>query len=429
MSDPAIESAADALPRPADFPALERTFDRAGAAGLFATLCESLSRERRWHALFDARLLEARLRHGLPPTGDLAGAAEEVRQRIDEASLAACREVGWPLLAEGQVAAAWLYLRASVEPGEVAERLAEIAAAIQVPPEDDDEAAARRLQELVGVALWEGVAPEVGIELVLRTQGTCNSITAFEQAVSRLPAVRQRAAAGVLVRHLHGEVVANLASDLDRRGISHPGPTGPNAIADLLAAAGGLSDDPAVHIDVSHLQSVLRIARVCTDEPTLERAFDLAEYACRLPADVTYPGEPPFENVGEASRHWYGAQIGRGVEKALRFFRGAAATARLEEAGTLPADVLAVLLWRLGRPAEALAAVLERPADPGMPSAMQAAGMLPSLLEFAAAAGDYGPLKQACRERGDAITFAAALVAERQGAGPNAGPAPDQPHR
>jgi len=72
-----------------------------------------------------------------------------------------------------------------------------------------------------------------------------------------------------------------------------------------------------------------------------------------------------------------------------------------------------VLLWRLGRPAEALTAILERPADPGMPSMMQAVGMLPSLLEIAAAARDWTALKQACRDRGDEITFAAAIAAER----------------
>ena len=72
-----------------------------------------------------------------------------------------------------------------------------------------------------------------------------------------------------------------------------------------------------------------------------------------------------------------------------------------------------VLLWRLGRAAEALHAAVERPVGDGMPSTMQAAGMLPSLVELAAAAGDFEPLRRACREKGDEITFAATLAAER----------------
>ncbi|NBX29661.1 hypothetical protein EBR04_04305, partial [bacterium] len=252
----------------------------------------------------------------------------------------------------------------------------------------------------------------LGIELVIRTQGTCNSITAYEQAVSRLPAARQQPAAAVLVDHLHREVATNLATDLERRGI--PVPAGHDAepsIVALLDAAGGLKNDPSVHIDVSHLQSVLRNARVCTAEPTIRRAWELACYGCRLPEEVTYPGEPPFENVAEASRLFYGAQLGLEVAAAIVFFRAEALKARIEESGTLPTDTLVVLLWRLGRPAEALHAALERPAGDGMPSAMQAAGMLPSLVELAAAAGDFEPLRRACREKGDEITFAATLAA------------------
>jgi hypothetical protein len=81
-----------------------------GPADLFATLAASLIERRRWHALFDLRLLEARAALGLPLTGDLGPLEATVRDALDERSLAACREVGWPLLAEGSVAAGWMYL-------------------------------------------------------------------------------------------------------------------------------------------------------------------------------------------------------------------------------------------------------------------------------------------------------------------------------
>jgi hypothetical protein len=208
------------------------------------------------------------------------------------------------------------------------------------------------------------------------------------------------------VAHLHHEVLANLAADLERRGLVKPG-AARASIVELLAGAGGLADDPSVHVDVSHLQSVLRIARVVTDRTVIEQAWELASYASRLPAEVTYPGEPPFENVGDASRLFYAALLGRDVEAAVKFFRAAATTARLDEAGTLPADILALLLWRLGRPAEALHAVLERPADGGMPSVVQTSGMLPSLVEMAVVGDALDMLRRACRDRGDEITFAA----------------------
>ena len=409
------------------FAQLATTADAAGAAAMFDTLAASLKARGRWHALFDLRLLEARISLDLPATGELTGRGGEGdvspadRDQLDERSLAACREVGWPLLEAGQVAAAWMYLRAAAAPAEVAEKLAALANGITASEGNlqnlDDEETASRLQEIVHVALWEGLDPALGIDLIIRTQGTCNSITAYEQAVSRLPARRQAPAAGVLVHHLHHEVASALAADLTQRGAAVTATDTSVAsiipLLDLLREISG-ADDASIHVDVSHLQSVLRIARVCTDPDVIREAWELACYACRLPAEVVYPGEPPFENVGESSRMFFGAQLGHDVDRSISFFRRSAARARLEESGTLPSDTLVLLLTRLGRPGEALHAALERPAEGPMPSTMLASGMLPSLVELATAANSWDALLAVCRERGDEITFAATLAARKR---------------
>jgi len=402
------------------FDSLEEACAGGGPEAMFEALAASLARRGRWHALFDLRMVQARKSLGLPLVGDTGPLDEVTRERLDEMSLAACREAGWPLLEAGQVAAAWMYLRAAASAEEVATRLAAMAervvppaASVPGPDGNDDEETSRLVQEILGVALWESADPALGITLVLRTQGTCNAVTAYEQAVSRLPGSRQAPAARVLVEHLHAEVVRNLAFDLGQRGIGTAGPLAAAApLAALLDAADGLAD-ASIHVDVSHLQSVLRIARVCSDEPTLRRAWELARYACRLPADVTYPGEPPFENVGQASRHFFAAQLGIEADAAVAFFRRAAATADPIEAGTLPVDVLVLLLHRLGRDAEALHAAVGRPREGGPPSPLQAAGMLPPLVDLAAASGQWEPLFDACRHHGDEITFAAALAARQ----------------
>jgi hypothetical protein len=332
---------------------------------------------------------------------------EATRDRLDRASLTACREVGFPLLDEGHVAAGWMYLRAAAEQAEVSRRLAALASTLP----EDDEAATALLQEIVHVALWEGVDPALGIRLVIESQGTCNSITAYEQVVARLPAARQQAAAAVLVDHLHHEVFTALAADLERRGLVSADriATAPSIVA-LLEAAGGLRDDPSFHVDVSHLQSVLRFARTCTERPVLEKAWELAVYACRLPKEVTYPGDPPFEQVGEASRLFFAALLGRDIEEALAFFHRAAAPEHVQQGDTFPADTLTYLLWRLDRPAEAVHVALARPSDSGMPSMFQAAGMLPSLVEVAIKGDAVDALRDACRKRGDEITFAASYL-------------------
>lgn len=393
-----------------DFSNLRDICTRSGPSTMLESLANSLRERRRWHALVDVRLIEARLALGLPPTGDLGGLSAADRTRFDDASLAACREAGWPLLEEGQVAAAWMYLRAAAEPAAVATRLAALAADwLPTDPDLDDEDLERRLHELVGVALWEGVDPATGIDVILRTQGTCPAITAFDQAVARLPAPRQRAAAARLVAHLHAEVTAAVAADLAARGTTVA--AGATSLGPLLDAAGGLHD-ASIHCDVSHLHAVLRIARVCDDEPTLTRAWELARYACRLPAEVAYPGAAPFTDMGPASRRFYAALLGRDVDEAVAFFDEAAAKSDRDGGGSLPADTLALLLWRIGRPGDALRAVLARPREESAPGEALPPGTLPSVVELAAAAGDFAPLEAACREHGDEITFAAALAAE-----------------
>jgi hypothetical protein len=389
------------------FDTLAATAASQGPQAMLDALADSLRNRHRWHALFDLRLLQARMGLGLPPTGDVGTLDEATRDKLDQASLAACREVGFPLLDEGHVAAGWMYLRAAAEPAEVSRRLAALACTLP----EDDEAATALLQEIVHVALWEGVDPALGIRLVIDSQGTCNSITAYEQVVARLPAARQQAAAAVLVDHLHHEVFTALAADLARRGLASADriAAAPSIVA-LLEAAGGLRDDPSFHVDVSHLQSVLRFARTCTERPVLEKAWELAVYACRLPEEVTYPGDPPFEHVGEASRLFFAAILGRDIEEALAFFHRAAAPEHVQQGDTLPADTLTYLLWRLDRPAEAVHVALARPSDSGMPSMFQAAGMLPSLVEVAIKGDAVDALRDACRKRGDEITFAASYL-------------------
>jgi hypothetical protein len=404
-------------PDAAGFDRLEAACAARGGAAMCDELAASLASRGRWHALFDLRLMQARLAAGVPAGGSLDGLDAATRDRLDAASLAACREVGWPLLEAGQVAAAWMYLRAAVTAEEMAARLEPLAtraaaAAAAGDEGDDDEETARLVQEIVGVALWEGVDPALGISLVLDTQGTCNAITAYEQAVSRLPAVRQEPAARRLIAHLHAEVVRSLAADLADRGLDTAAAlSGPRPLVALLETAGGLGGDPSIHVDVSHLQSVLRIARLSSDPATLEEAWELATYGCRLPEEVTYPGEPPFENVALASRLFFGAQLGRDVAEAVAFFRRASATADPDLAGSLPHDTLVLLLARLGRPAEALQAAIDRPRDAGQPSTLQAAGLLPSLVDLAQSSGGWQILLDACRRHGDEVTFAATLAA------------------
>lgn len=402
---------------PALFDQLSQTASEQGVPAMLAALADELTRERRWHALFDLRLIEARLAEGLPVVGDAGPLSAAVRDAFEERSRQACLEVGWPLLEEGQVAAAWMYLRASAEPEEVASRLEMVAASLE--GSDDDEAR-RLIEELVHVALWEAVNPPLGLRLLLAHNGTCNTVTAYDQSVSRLPPVRQAPAAGVLVEHLTEELIANLTHDLIRRGIEV---TGIDTLPGLLAAAGDESQPLGPHVDVSHLHSVLRFARACTDRVMLQKSLDLAIYADRLPQELRYPGDGPFTNMAPASRHFFAGCLGESVDAAAAYFRdkaglaqdqpGDAATGSRGPLEQLAVEYLIVLFARGGQPEAALDVALAHLPRGGEQAATT--GLVPPVVELAAQAearrpGSLQQLLDACRDRADAVTFAQALA-------------------
>jgi len=348
------------------FDRLERLAATEGAAATLRSLATWLAESGRWHALFDVRLLEARLSLGLPISGDLGGVEGAIREKLDEASLAACREAGWPLLDEGRPAAAWMYLRAAAaEPAEVAARLAGLLGR-------EDLADREELRtEIMQLALWEGIDPALGLRLVIEDHGTCNAITAYMQAVARLPAARRRPAADVLVDHLHGECI--------ERGS---------------------------HVDLSHLHSVLEIGRECTDRNRIAKAVALADYGRGAPEDMLMPGEPPFTELAIASQKFFGAQLGEDVDGAVAYFE-AQRDCSLDDPA--PAEWLAILLWRIGRAKESLRILLSRQPGAGGFST----GLLPSIVDLAVAADDVPAVLDACRRWNDPVTFAAALAAHQ----------------
>ena len=401
---------------PALFEQLTQTAAGEGIPAMLAALGNELTRERRWHALFDLRLIEARWAEGLPVVGETGPLAPAVRDAFEERSRLACLEVGWPLLEEGQVASAWMYLRASAELDEVATRLEQVANTLEGRG-DEDEDARRLLEELIHVALWEAVNPPLGLKLLLAANGTCNTVTAYDQSVSRLPPARQAAAAGVLIDHLTAELIANLHSDLTRRGIDV---TGIDTLPGLLAAAGDPTEKLGPHVDVSHLHAVLRFGRVCSETEPLRKCFELARYADRLPEELRYPGDGPFTELAKASCHFYAGCLGESLAEATAFFQEQAGISSETEASSrgpleqLATEYLIVLLARGGRSAEALDLALTHLPRSGEQAA--STGFVPPIVQLAIAAEAVQPgcrqrLLDACSQRGDAVTFAQALAA------------------
>ncbi len=113
---------------------------------------------------------------------------------MEDAYVAACREVGNLFLAAGRVREAWMYLRPTGDRQVVADALAAL-------PRD-----AENYEEIIEVALYEGVCPRLGFQFVLEHYGTCNAITLYDGQMHGRPKADRQAVAALLIEHLHGEL-------------------------------------------------------------------------------------------------------------------------------------------------------------------------------------------------------------------------------
>jgi len=110
------------------------------------------------------------------------------------------------------------------------------------------------------------------------------------------------------------------------------------------------------------------------------------------------PGQPPFEDPFVDHAAYLRALLGERVEESVAHFQN-----KLAESVPGAAQVLAGLLARLGRHAEAIQISLDQldgEADDDCPSAVQLCQM----------AGDYRQLREVARKKGDFVGFAAGMI-------------------
>jgi hypothetical protein len=375
------------------FDSLQAALKSGGVESAFDNLAEHLRGEQKFHEMFDVRLMQARRKVGLPviTSQGLDDLAEPLRTRMEEAYLAACREIGGLLLAAGRLREAWMYLRPLGDKPLVA-------AALEKLPSEG------HYEEIIEIALHEGVAPALGFRLVLAHYGICNAISLFDAEMPQKPRHERQQVAALLVEHLHRDLMSSLKAEITReQGIAPQEPT----IAGLVADREWLFANDNYHVDTTHLSSVVRFALVIDDAEALRKALDLTEYGRRLNVSYQFRGEEPFADTYPTTALFLGALLGQNVEEALAFFQERATTLSCDTAGTAPAEVYIGLLSRLKRNSEALDAAASL-----LPPGVRTSGFAPSLLELAALAGRYDRLMDVCRERGDLVGYMAGLAAD-----------------
>jgi hypothetical protein len=363
-----------------------------GTPAAIERLIESLRSTKEYDKLFDALLLKKKSEMGLPmvqPTSfDTVPA--EMQEQFEEHYIAAAREIGELHLAENNISQAWLYFRTIHEPEKVREALD----AIPISRE-----ATEQTEELINVALYEGAHPVKGLEMMLRTHGTCNTITALDQQISQLSPEDRKDAARLLVRELYDDLCHTVRHEVTQKiAMVEPG----SSLRELLTGRDWLFEEGNYHIDVSHLHSVVRFARFLDgDDPELSKAIELAEYGCRLADQLQYPGDTPFDEFYPAHQKYFAALADQNRDQATAYFQ-----ARLEseeEDRALIAYVLVDLYLRCDLVDEAV-----KIAEKYLTDVDESAGF--SFSELCRTAGRLDLLRQTTRAHGDLVGYAAALL-------------------
>ncbi|MDA1229604.1 MAG: hypothetical protein O2856_02410 [Planctomycetota bacterium] len=349
-----------------------------------------------FHRLFDARLMRVRHQLGLPiaqPTS-LRDIPEEHEAAFRREYTIAAREIGQRFQDAGQLADAWAYFRTINETDSVRAEIANKVA--RMPQESGPE-----LDELLNLALYEGAHVVEGLKLLLKTHGTCNTVTAMSQVLPQMTQDERREAAVVMVRNIYTDLQANVRREVERR---LPTLKPSASLRELITGREFLFAEGGYHIDVSHLHSTVSFARhLNRDCPELQMAIELSDYGAQLAEQLRYPGDVPFDDYYVANRHFLNALAGVDVDESLQYFID-----RLRSEPDAPdqrmiAFVIADLGQRVDRTniaIEAAAPFLKQMEDP--------AGF--SFTAYCANAKRLDILESSAREDNDVLRLATALV-------------------
>ncbi|MCA9055435.1 MAG: hypothetical protein KDA75_16455 [Planctomycetaceae bacterium] len=373
-----------------------RAFQQSGDAdGVVDRLIESLRDQRRWHKLFDARMLKCKASLGLPVSrpASLQDVPPEHRKEVETAYVEAAREAGQAFLDAGDIPSAWMYFQVIREPQPVREAIDSLPAT-----SNSDE----NLEQVMRIALFEGVHPIKGIEMMLRLHGTCSTITSLDQAIGQLPQDDRRACAALMVRELYRDLRENVEREVQQKlAMLPPG----QSLRELIAGRDWLFNGGNYHIDVSHLNAVVRFARSIEDAEDLELATELAEYGCHLHPQLQYAGDPPFEDFYPSHRQFFNALLDRDRDDAIGYFQDKLDQEPDERDKPLLAYVLVDLLVRCGREDEAVdlaARYLTKLSDE----------VTLSFFDLCLSTSRYDALREAMQANDDPVGYASAIVAE-----------------
>jgi hypothetical protein len=378
---------------PALFDRVSSQVAEGGAEAAFAAAEAALVKDKDFHRLFDLLLMKARHDLGLQLylRAPASALPKETQDAYEPKVVEAARRVGGEFLNANDLVSAFPYFNMIGE-------LEPMRAAINsfAPGEN-----ANDVDSIVDIAIANNVHPTRGLEIVVDRFGICQGITTCEQLLSQgLRPPERDECIKLLVRKLHEELTIRLRDDIEaKEGRS------PSGIPAMLKDRDWLFADEAYHVDTSHLNAVVRMARMLPKCEELFLAIQLCDYGRRLSPRYRYPEPAPFEDVFASSAAYLKVIGGLEVQKGLEYFKNRADVASPEEVENNSPEVYVHLLTMLGRKPEAVAyagrklnRVDRRPAF----------GL--TVNDLCQEAGDFDSMARFAKARGDLLGFVAGIV-------------------
>ena len=362
-----------------------------GPQAVLDGLIQQLEQAGDLHKLFDALLMKTKHEMGLSvlrPTS-FDDVPEDKKEAFEEAYIAAARRVGEALLAAGNIPQAWMYLRTIREPQKI------VAAIENLSPQGPVD------EQVLEIALFQGIAPAKGVELMLAAHGTCSTITALDQQMQQLPAHDRRQCAAKMVARLYTDLRETLQAEVRKRQpMLPPG----QSVKDLIAGRDWLFENENYHIDVSHLNAVVRMARALQPgDVELQQASQLALYGSRLAPQYQYGGTPPFAEFYPAHRHFFRVLLDEDRTGGLQYFRDKLQATSEDSERILTALTLVDLYQRIGQNDAAVELAREH-----LVTGAEEVGF--SLGDLLLQSGRLDLYRDLARDKGDVVAYASAVV-------------------
>ncbi|MCH7988641.1 MAG: hypothetical protein IID46_05740 [Planctomycetes bacterium] len=376
------------------FETIEQWNQTQGAAAAIDRLVETLQADKDYHKLFDALLIKKKFEMGVSlvrPTS-FDDVPQEKQEEFEEHYVDTARTIGLLFLEQKNIPQAWIYLRTIREIEPVKQAIEEI----EISREPSEET-----EELLNIALHEGAHPVKGLEMMLATHGTCNTVTALDQTINQLSPEDRHRAAGLLITVLYDDLKYTLQQEVQQKfATESPAET----IRELMTGRDWLFEEGNYHIDVSHLSAVVRFSRFLNPgNSMLQKAMELAEYGSHLADQFQYPADPPFDDFYPAHVQFFKVLADQDRDEGLAYFQNKLDSVPDEDDKPMIAYVLVDLLTRIGRLDEAV-----EPAERYLKNVDESSGF--SFTQLCQEAGRMDVLLNAAREKGDLVAFTAALL-------------------